>query len=162
MPTSLNDPLDAAGRALFELGRAFNRMPRRDLGADSPGPAADLGMIVLTQVVADAQTAADAVTVGSIAARLALDPSTASRLVARGVDHGLLDRRPSASDARAVVLSLTPSGERLAADAARYQRSIFDAATAGWSPEGRTDFARRFVSFSAAVVALTVSAQERP
>ena len=161
-PTPDPDILDAASRALFELGRAFNRMPRRDLTSAGSGPDADLGAILLTQTVANTQASVEPVTIGTVAAHLALDPSTASRLVARGVERGLLHRRTSTSDGRAVALSLTDAGERLAAAAGRYQRSIFDAATADWSPSDRAIFARLFVEFATAVMALTVTAQERP
>ncbi len=151
------DILNAASRALFELGRAFNRIPRRDLSAPGSGPDADLGSILLTQSVEDAQGAGDAVTVGTVATRLGLDPSTASRLVARAVERGLLHRRTSPLDGRAIELSLTDSGRDLAAAAARYQRSIFDTATATWSPDDRATFARLFVEFAAAISAAVTS-----
>ncbi len=161
-PQTNAEIIDAAGRALFDLGRVFNRLPRRDLATSDTGPDADLGMIVLAQTIGGIPSAEGPITVGTVAARLALDPSTASRLVARGVERGLLHRRASTSDGRAVALSLTDAGERLAAAAGRYQRSIFDAATVDWSPSDRATFARLFVEFATAVMAMTVTAQEHP
>lgn len=165
MPAHPPEPVaifDAASRALFTLGRAFNRMPRRDLTDPHSGPDPDLGAILLTQTIADAQDSGEPVTVGAVADRLALDPSTASRLVARGVARDLIRRSSSTTDGRAVSLSLTDSGQDLVTAAARFQRSIFDAATASWSPTDRATFAHLFVAFTSAVLAMNATAQELP
>ena len=59
---------------------------------------------------------------GDLAAALRVDPSTATRAVARLEEAGLVERRRADSDARAVVVAPTPAGTALyerAADTAR-------------------------------------------
>lgn len=64
-------------------------------------------------------------TVGDVARLVGVDASRASRHVARAVTRGLLVRRASQTDARQVVLEVTPKGARLQAkgsDRAAFER----------------------------------------
>jgi DNA-binding MarR family transcriptional regulator len=56
-------------------------------------------------------------TVTDLARRLGLAQSTVTELVRRAERAGLLEREPSATDARVVYLRLTPEGERRLAQA---------------------------------------------
>jgi DNA-binding MarR family transcriptional regulator len=56
----------------------------------------------------------DRVRVTALAHRLGLEKSTMTGLVDRGVRRGLLERRPSPDDGRAVDVLLTPAGRHLA------------------------------------------------
>lgn len=147
--------LDAAGQALFWLGRSIGRQPPRQLLAGSTGAAAELGHILAVQAVeaAGAARPGDEVTVGTVAARLDLDPSTASRLVAAALRAGYLTRAAAPGDARRAALALSDQGRELAASARRHQRAVFEEATRDWSATERRDFARHFVRFAAAIVA---------
>lgn len=145
--------LDDAGRALFRLGRAFARMPRREL-LDGPPASTDLSAILLVQAVEDATASGADATIGAAAARLGVDPSTASRTVAEAVRAGYLGRARSQADGRAVELVLTDAGRQLGADAGRYQRAVFDAATRDWPAADRDAFARRFVEFANTIAAM--------
>jgi DNA-binding MarR family transcriptional regulator len=162
-PTQEHEPsvFDEAGRALFRLGRVFARMPRRDL-LDPPGlREPDLSAILLVQAVEDAEAAGEEATVGALAAKLGVDPSTASRLVAQAVRGWYLRRVARQEDGRAVVLALTDAGRDLAAGAARYQRAVFEEATGGWSPADRATFARLFVRFAGGVAAMLPGGERR-
>jgi DNA-binding MarR family transcriptional regulator len=53
---------------------------------------------------------------GDLASRLDLDPSTLSRTVENLVRQGLVQREPDSSDRRRVVLTLTAEGKRLVDD----------------------------------------------
>lgn len=153
--------LDGAGRALFLLGRVFARMPRRDLLDPPAGPEPQLSAILLVQAVEDAESAGEEATVGALAERLGVDPSTASRLVAQAVRAWYLRRVALQEDGRAVALTLTDAGRDLAAGAARYQRSVFDEATRGWSDADRVTFARLFVRFAEGVARMLADAGQR-
>ena len=145
---------DEAGQALFALIRLLGRPLGGDAPATAAGRAVELSRIMVVQAVEAAGDAArpDAgVSVGAVAARLAIDPSTASRLVADALADGLLVAAPDPADARRRRLALTAAGRALAADARRYQRDTFAAATATWPDADRRAFARRFVEFAAAL-----------
>jgi DNA-binding MarR family transcriptional regulator len=144
--------IDDASRSLFRFGRAFARLPMRDLLAGGGAQASELSAILVVQSVEAAYRDGQDVTVGAIAAQLGIDPSTASRLVAQAERAGLIDRRASPRDARASFLSLTAKGRVLADGAARYQRVVFESATGDWSVEEKQSFARLFLRFTDAIV----------
>lgn len=64
-------------------------------------------------------------TMSGLAERLRIDPSTATRAVQRMVDAGLVERVPSPTDGRRVVVRPTPAGRRAhAAVAARRSQAM--------------------------------------
>jgi DNA-binding MarR family transcriptional regulator len=152
-----------AARALFSLGRTFARQSVRELVAERSGRAIDLSRVLVAQAVYDEQgdaagadragAGAEAlaeVTVGTVAERLGIDPSTASRLVADVIRDGYLVRSASAHDARRVRLDLTEAGRTLVEASRRFQRQVFLEAMAGWSETERAEFARLFLRFAEA------------
>ncbi|MDP9374359.1 MAG: MarR family winged helix-turn-helix transcriptional regulator [Chloroflexota bacterium] len=144
--------LDDAGQALFRLGRIFSKQPLHQLLAQPTGCAVELSRILAVQAVGAGPEEPDReVTVGVVADRLGVDPSTASRLVAETIRDGYLARAASPVDARRVPLELTPAGRALAEDARRYQRAVFEHVTRDWSERERDEFARLFVKFADAV-----------
>jgi MarR family transcriptional regulator, organic hydroperoxide resistance regulator len=60
----------------------------------------------------------DGQTVGGIADRLMLDPSTLTPLLKRLEAHGLVERRRNAANERQVLVSLTEAGRKLNAESA--------------------------------------------
>ena len=152
-----NAALDAAGQALFRLGRLFGRQPLVDALVGRPGRSVELSRVLVVQVVSDASRTASSddggveVTVGVVAERLRIDPSTASRLVAETVRDGYLIRSTSPRDGRRASLTLTEAGRALDAASRRYQRAVFDQATDGWSDDERDAFARLFLRFATAL-----------
>lgn len=92
--------------------------------------------------------ACDEVTVGAVAERLEIDPSTASRLVGHAIDAGLLSRRPSPVDARRANLGLTGAGRRVKQVADRFRRAYLDELMAGWSAGERAEFAELLTRFA--------------
>ncbi|MBC8075559.1 MAG: winged helix-turn-helix transcriptional regulator [Chloroflexales bacterium] len=145
--------LDAAGQALFQLGRVFSRHPlHRVLHEHSERPV-QLSQILITQAVASVQVeSGQDTTVGAVAERLAIDPSTASRLVAETIGAGYLSRTASATDGRRSHLVLTDAGHALVAHARRYQRSVFEQVTQTWPEQEQLAFARLFIQFAHAVI----------
>jgi DNA-binding MarR family transcriptional regulator len=154
--------LEDAGRPLYHLGRILGRPGDRQRSIAQSGRAVELSRIMVVQAVEAAKEAdPDAeIGVGTVAAHLTIDPSTASRLVADTLADGYLVSSPSPADARRRRLDLTPAGVALAADARRHQHATFAAAMRDWPAAEQQRFARRFIDFAAAIVAAR-DAQER-
>lgn len=144
--------LDDAGRALFRLGRMFDRQRVRRVLAQSTGRSVELSRILAVQAVeAGLEEPGAEVTVGAVAERLEVDQSTASRLVADTIHDGYLSRATSEADGRRSRLELTEAGRGLADDSRRYQRSVFEDLTRGWSEGEREHFARLLAKFADSV-----------
>ena len=167
-PPEAADDLDAAARALFALGRTFARQSVRDQLRGSSGRAVELSRVLIVQAVDEGTGAPDEswgtwgdqgesrpeggeVTVGTVADRLGIDPSTASRLVADATREGYLARSSSARDGRRSCLTLTEAGRELVRASRQFQRQAFLEATADWTAAERAEFGRLFVRFAATV-----------
>lgn len=70
--------------------------------------------------------------VGEVAEALAVDPSTASRVVERCVEAGLLSRAAHAEDRRRSVLALTPRGAELLDQVTANRRRVIAEVVADW------------------------------
>jgi DNA-binding MarR family transcriptional regulator len=144
--------LDQAGQALFRLGRIFSRHPMKDQLQKHTGQAIELSRILVTEAVATGPAEPDQeVTVGVVAERLGIDPSTASRLVAETVGAGYLARLPSQVDSRRLRLELTDAGRKLVANAQRYQRIVFEYVTRDWTEAEQQEFAGLLIKFVASL-----------
>lgn len=144
--------LEAAGRALFRLGRIVSRQPMGQIVLGSTQHAVEVSRILVVQAVEAGPEEPDGeVAVRVVARRLGIDPSTASRLIADTIQAGYLSRRGSPSDARRVSLLLTEAGQALSRGAQRYQRAVFEQATHGWPDPERLGFARLLPIFVEAV-----------
>ncbi|MFF5260243.1 MarR family winged helix-turn-helix transcriptional regulator [Actinomadura viridis] len=156
----LSDPvLSDVSLALFHLRRIWAKpdLMKRIRAQTSPGPGSrPLQLSNLMVVHAVAALGADGddaeVTVGAVADRLEIDPSTASRLVGHAIDAGLVSRRPSPVDARRANLGLTEAGVRVKRVADRSRRAYLDELMADWTPAERADFARLLTRFAEAAV----------
>jgi len=158
-----SEDVAAAARALFTLGRTFARQPLRELLRESSGRAVDLSRVLVVQAVDDGLGAEDGeVTVGTVAERLGIDPSTASRLVTDATRDGYLTRSASQHDGRRACLALTDTGRLLVEASRRFQRRVFLEATAAWAEEERSQFARLFVRFAEAVAGQHAEVTNQP
>lgn len=168
------DPVLAAiGAALFHLRRVWikpdmmKRIRARTAGGPGGRPLQISNLMVVNAVAAltdeppaDTGAAAGAagetgeaevsceITVGAVADRLEIDPSTASRLVGHAIDAGLVSRRPSPVDARRANLGLTDAGRRVKQVADRYRRAYFDGLMNDWTDAERAEFARLLTRFA--------------
>jgi len=95
--------------AIHSTGFAFNRVYRK--------PLAKLGLTYPQFLAMAALWDEDAMTVGALGAKLSLDTSTLTPLLKRLEAMRLLSRRRSPEDERRVVVSLTPQGSALGAEA---------------------------------------------
>jgi len=83
--------------------------------------------------------------------------SSPSRLVDRIVAHGLIHRRPGATDGREVELTLTPAGKRLSRKVAAIEDAMYAAIDAITNEDihGTLNFLRTFINGSPSGQALT-------
>jgi DNA-binding MarR family transcriptional regulator len=81
------------------------------------------------------------VSIVDVAKSLAIDPSVASRMVAKATRHGLITKRRSQDDPRQVVLLVTSKGESVLSDAHAWQERVFADLTREWEPDDATRLA---------------------
>ena len=124
------------GAALFRLVRYWSRRWILQASAHVTGELAGEQRRVQDILVLDPEVA-----VADVAHQLGIDRSGASRFVAAAADHGYLERRPSRTDARRAVLTLTPAGRELLAGSHAWQEQVYAELTSGWEPEDAARFA---------------------
>ena len=86
--------------------------------------------------------------VGTVADRLAIDPSRASRLVSEMVDRGFARRAVSQADARRTIIELTAQGEAVVGAVRAYKYLILGDFLGTWSPEDIAAFVPLLKRFS--------------
>ncbi|WP_242908867.1 MarR family winged helix-turn-helix transcriptional regulator [Actinomadura terrae] len=166
LPPDTDPVLAEIGVALFHLRRVWakpdlmKRIRAQTSGGPGGRPLQISNLMVVNAIAAltaeadereqpdDAEDRASEVTVGAVAERLEVDPSTASRLVGHAIDAGLVSRRPSPVDARRANLGLTPAGRRVKQVSERFRRAYLDELMTGWSAGERAEFARLLTRFA--------------
>jgi len=126
---SAPDALAALDLALLEVRRLVNRPGYRRRLLGPLGRRVELSTVRILQTV---DRSPSAPSIGAVAATLAIDPSTASRLVDQRVTEGLLERSPDVEDRRRTVLTLTPAGRDLLAELAASRLTMLAEATVDW------------------------------
>src|SRR5690606_23163590 len=130
MSSARNDALDALDDALITVRRSLSRpgYVRRFMAA--LGEQVELGTYRTVRAVSRLDEPEQGV--GSVAELLAVDASTASRLVDRAVAAGYVAREPAPDDRRRVRLELTAKGESLLERATAARRKLLGDVTADW------------------------------
>ncbi|GGV20670.1 hypothetical protein GCM10010182_48400 [Actinomadura cremea] len=159
-----DEPVTEIAAALFHLRRVWAKPDlmkrvRAQTAAGPDGRPLQLSNLMVVNAVAALLAAAGAdddapeITVGAVAERLEVDPSTASRLVGHAMDAGLVSRRPSPVDARRANLALTDAGVRVKQVADRFRRTYYNELMSGWTDLERAEFARLLTRFADAAAA---------
>ena len=108
------------GRAWREIRRGATAGEVRDVIYGVGGSAIEPGqMDALDVIILEGQH-----TMGEIAERLRIDPSTATRAVQRLIKDGLAERTVDETDARVVTVSPTERGRKIHADVAQRRREV--------------------------------------
>jgi DNA-binding MarR family transcriptional regulator len=123
-------PLDALDEALLEIRRLVRRPGYRSRLLGSLDAPVDIGALRVLRAVE--RSGGEPTSVGDIAERLDIDPSTASRLVDQQVCAGTLDRGRSDTDRRRSVLELTDAGRALLAEVTAVRRGLLAEVTDDW------------------------------
>jgi len=136
---------------LLSLDRALRQLRRM---WDAPAGIAHEGRVIegSTLLVCLAVDEHDGVAgVGTVATTLGVAHSTASRLVARAAEAGMLLRRRADDDPRRASLALTPDGERFVAASRDFRRGRLDALLADWPDRDVAALGALLTRFAAAV-----------
>lgn len=86
--------------------------------------------------------------VATVAERLGIDPSRASRLISELIAKGLARRAVSQQDARRTIVELTDDGKAVVRAARRYKFLLMGDFLSGWSAEERDTFLPLLERFS--------------
>lgn len=129
----------AVDEALLDLRRVW--MHPRLLRWFAEQVDADVEMATLRTLRAIEGARGGSPGVGDLAEIIAVDASTASRLVEHAVAEGYVERRVSARDRRRTELALTAAGEELLARSTAVRSRMMGRATEGWSDEDLTRLA---------------------
>jgi DNA-binding MarR family transcriptional regulator len=145
-----DDPLHHLMDALSDLRRFWERPDRKRRFLAELAEPVELG--VLRTLNAVARCGEQEMGVGTVADMLAVDQSTASRLVEQAVRAGYLVREAGAQDRRRTPLALTDEGRALLDRATAIRRRWLAGITATWNPEeveGLAALLRRFLDDAA-------------
>lgn len=152
--------IESIRRSLVSLRRLFQRKDLPALWAAAFGGDSRLEYTELRLLDAVREAGAGA-TVGDVARLLGIDPSRASRLVARAVTGGLLERRAEQRDGRKVVLRVTRRGAHIQDRGSALTRARISLAVADWSRAEREQLAALFERFVDGMITEAAPARRR-
>ena len=138
-----DEDLDAVIGAVLRATQAFVGLALRSLAV--AGASITLAQYRMLAVLADD----DRQNVRDLAARLAVDRSTATRMCNRLVGVGLIERTGDPSDRRAVVISLTGEGREVVAAVTRARRDSVAALLRSLPPARREQLVDLLDEFAA-------------
>ena len=124
-------------RAVSELGLPIE-MPQLDALFAVWAPANEFG-----------EGSRGETTVGTIATRLGIDPSRASRLASELIRKGLVERGVSQQDARRATLKVTPNGDRIVQAVRTFKFVALGHFLQGWSEAEIATFIPMLEQFAA-------------
>ena len=111
MTKATSDGLDVLDDALLRLRRLWS--PSRQRLVDEDGVVVEMSSVLVVEACARGADARREVSVADVALLADVAPSTASRLVDRAANAGLVNRGTSLVDPRRTALSLTERGTAL-------------------------------------------------
>jgi DNA-binding MarR family transcriptional regulator len=150
-----SDPLATLDVALLEIRRLVNRPGYRRRLLGPLGRPIELSTVRILHAI---DQSSEAPSIGDVAAILAIDPSTASRLIEQRVIEGHVRRERCADDGRRTALELTAAGGALLAELAASRRRMLAEVTLGWDPQDVTaldGLLRRLISGFSTMEAIT-------
>ena len=153
MPNARESEFETIRRSLVALRRIFQRKDLVGLWESAFGRHSKLDYTELKLLDAVRVASEGGATVGEVATLLGVDPSRASRQVARAVAKGLLHRRAEQGDARKVVLEVTAKGAQLQQRGSDLTRARIELAMAKWPRARRAQFSKLFAEFTEGMVA---------
>jgi len=146
----MKDALSILDEALLRL-RRFAQAPA---GGRAPGPRESIEMstVLVVDAVEQLSASGEPASVGGVADRLSVTPSTASRLVERASAAGMVARHRSPDDSRQVIIALTDAGQDLAARARDYRHARLADMLAPWPAARLERFANDLRDFAQATL----------
>jgi DNA-binding MarR family transcriptional regulator len=137
-PSPARTALASLDAALLDVRRLGRRPGYRSRLLAAVGDAIDISTVRVLRAVerghgSGGGDADGGICVGDVAARLEVDPSTASRLVDQQVTTGYLQRQRCATDRRRSTLTLTDAGRTVLAEVTGARLDLLAEVTADWS-----------------------------
>jgi DNA-binding MarR family transcriptional regulator len=124
--------------------RTIGRLMQRELGL-----TLNLSDIFVADALDElAESGVQGPTVGTMAARLGIEPSRASRMVTSAIEAGLVKRLASQSDGRRSYLELTKTGRKALATVRQFRIAFFYRILSAWSDHDCAQFAAFLTRFT--------------
>lgn len=139
MPNDRADAHVSLDEALLDLRRLWMHPRLLRWFAEQVGQDVELATLRTLRAVEAAEGGSPGIK--DLAVALAVDASTASRLVDQAVGDGYVERRSSESDRRRTELRLTADGERLLTRSTRVRGRMIGRATRDWDDGDLTKLA---------------------
>jgi DNA-binding MarR family transcriptional regulator len=140
--------LDTVERGMVRLRRGMARQGLGQAAIREHNLPVDLQVLHVTDVIDEGpDRPGQDMSVGLVAARLGVDASRGSRIVAEAVKAGYVRRVASQEDGRRIHLELTDAGCAVVEAARRTRRDHIAGAMGDWTDEERREFARLLTRF---------------
>jgi DNA-binding MarR family transcriptional regulator len=146
MTEPASDGFDVLDDALLRLRRLWS--PSRQRLVDEGGAVVEMSSLLVVEACARGSAAGGEVSVADVAILADVAPSTASRLVDRAANAGLVNRGTSLVDPRRTALSLTERGTTLQARAHNARTTWLAGQFHDWSPRDVDHLARLLARFA--------------
>ncbi|MFD0690508.1 MarR family winged helix-turn-helix transcriptional regulator [Actinomadura fibrosa] len=142
------EPLVAVERSMVKLRRGMSRQRLGKAAIREHNLPVDLQVLHVVDVVDEGpDRPGQEMSVGLVAARLGVDASRGSRIVAEAVKSGYVRRVASQEDGRRIHLELTDEGRAAVEATRRTRQEHFARAMDGWTDAERAEFARLLARF---------------
>jgi DNA-binding MarR family transcriptional regulator len=142
------EALDAVERSMVKLRRGMSRQRLGKAAVREHNLPVDVQVLHVVDIVDEGpDRPGEEMSVGLVAARLGVDASRGSRIVAEAVKSGYVRRVASQEDGRRIHLELTDAGRSVVEATRRTRQEHFAKAMSGWTEEERAEFARLLARF---------------
>ncbi|RKS73284.1 MarR family transcriptional regulator [Actinomadura pelletieri DSM 43383] len=142
------EALDAVERSMVKLRRGMARQRLGRAAIREHNLPVDVQVLHVVDVIDEGpDDPGQEMSVGLVAARLGVDASRGSRIVAEAVKSGYVRRVASQEDGRRIHLELTDAGRTVVEATRRTRQKHFAEAMSGWTDEERAEFARLLARF---------------
>jgi len=142
------EALDSVERSMVRLRRGMSRQRLGKAAIRDHNLPVDVRVLHVVDVVDEGpDRPGEEMSVGVVAARLGVDASRGSRIVAEAVKSGYVRRVASQEDGRRIHLELTDAGRAVVEATRRTRQEHFATAMSGWTDEERAEFARLLARF---------------
>ncbi|TDD40438.1 MarR family transcriptional regulator [Actinomadura sp. KC06] len=142
------EALDAVERSMVKLRRAMSRQRLGRAAIREHNLPVDVQVLHVVDVIDEGpDDAGQEMSVGLVAARLGVDASRGSRIVAEAVKSGYVRRVASQEDGRRIHLELTAEGRAVVDATRRTRQEHFAKAMSDWTDAERAEFARLLARF---------------
>ncbi|OLT36525.1 hypothetical protein BJF79_31020 [Actinomadura sp. CNU-125] len=142
------EALNTVERSMVRLRRGMSRQRLGKAAIREHNLPVDVQVLHVVDIVDEGpDRPGQEVSVGLVAARLGVDASRGSRIVAEAVKSGYVRRVASQEDGRRIHLELTGAGRTVVEATRRTRRDNFAQAMRNWTDAERAEFARLLTRF---------------